>query len=124
MRNTDTQKTAQRSYIAAGALFIIVMIYGIWWTGFTSRFENAPAIMGLLFIGIAVAVSIYCFKKAAEIGVKRREEEEQIRKMERAARTAKNKADEKKTAAKFCPQCGEPLNGYFDICIFCGKKLK
>ena len=34
-----------------------------------------------------------------------------------------NKDDASGTKASFCPYCGEPVNGTFDFCPKCGKKL-
>ena len=108
-------------------------LFGVFWTimavGLGAWFM-AP--FGLIFIGLAVANAIYSFKNASgenrysayEI-VEHTEEPDPLNERCGEVRntTDKKDAEKSKKDSRFCPWCGEAVEGEFVYCNHCGKKL-
>ncbi len=110
-----------------GVVGIFMIGFGIFWTVLASKASAVFALFGVLWTGIAVAMTIYNFKNAT--GENRYsaydityegEEPDPLNEMFGAPyqNARKNNAD-----SNFCPYCGTPAKRDFEYCNNCGKKL-
>lgn len=111
---------------------IFVALFGVIWTLATIRI-GAPfffSLFGILFVGLAIVQGIYHFKNAT--GKNRyssfditEDGEEPDPLNQRFGEENPYAGAERKdgTAAAFCPYCGEPVDGAYEYCPKCGKKL-
>lgn len=113
-----------------GISSIIVALVGVAWTiGAYSMGAGAIfSVFGLAFIAMAVVSAVYNFKNATS---KNRyssfditeDGEETDPWNERFGEKRVPKPDYNNSESKFCPYCGTRVQGDFEFCNQCGKKL-
>lgn len=111
-----------------GIMSIVTGIFGVIWTvAASSMGEGFIALLGVVFIVIAVAQAIYNFKNATSQNrysafdiTDEKEEPDPFN--ERFG--AKTKLPQSAAAgSSFCPYCGNRVSESYEFCNKCGKKL-
>ena len=112
-----------------GGIVGIAMIgFGILWTILASRVSGIFALFGVIWTGIAIAITVYNFKNAT--GKNRysafditdgNEEPDPLNMRFGAPQNAHTQTTDFDN--KFCPYCGAAVDGDFKYCNNCGRKL-
>lgn len=111
-----------------GIIGIFMIGFGILWTLMAARASGIFALFGILWTGIAIAITVYNFKNAT--GKNRystfditdaSEEPDPLN--ERFGRIQEDTQETSDVDSKFCPYCGTAVKGDFEFCNQCGKKL-
>ncbi|MBQ7898031.1 MAG: zinc ribbon domain-containing protein [Clostridia bacterium] len=112
----------------SGVVGIFMIGFGILWTVIAAQASGIFALFGVLWTGVAVIMTIYNFKNAT--GKNRYSAfditdggEEPDPFNERFGNTQSNAHKKDDVDNKFCPYCGNPVDGDFEFCNNCGKKL-
>lgn len=118
----------------SGVMGIFVAVFGVIWTVVALNMGGGIfALFGVVFIIMAVVMTVYNFKNAT--GENRystfdiTDDGEEIDPLnERFGRKRENGGAGNTTADKsggsaFCPYCGAKVEGDFEFCNKCGKKL-
>ena len=112
----------------SGVVGIFMIGFGILWTVIAAQASGIFALFGVLWTGIAIVMPVYNFKNAT--GKNRyssfditdgNEEPDPLN--ERFGNPQSNTQKRDDTDNKFCPYCGNPVDGDFEFCNNCGKKL-
>lgn len=112
----------------SGVVGIFMIGVGVLWTVLAAQTDGVFALFGVLWTGIAVAITIYNFKNATN---KNRyssfditdEAEESDPLNERFGSTQGAAQEHTRADNKFCPYCGAAVKNDFDFCNSCGKRL-
>lgn len=109
-----------------GIVGIFMVGFGILWTLIAAQASPVFALFGVLWTGIAIAMTVYNFKNAT--GKNRYSQfditdgnEEPDPLNERFGSDSVKNAEE--TDSEFCPYCGNKVEGEYEFCNKCGKKL-
>ncbi len=111
-----------------GIVGIFMIGFGILWTVLASQASGIFALFGILWTGIAIAMTVYNFKNAT--GKNRysayditdgSEEPDPLN--ERFGDPQANTQKKIPADNNFCPYCGTPVAGDFVFCNSCGKEL-
>ena len=113
----------------SGVIGIFMIGFGILWTVLAAQASVIFAIFGVLWTCIAIGTTIYNFKNAT--GKNRYStfdivdsEEESDPFNERFGKTGNDSQKKDNNADnKFCPYCGTAVEGDYQYCNNCGKKL-
>ena len=113
----------------SGVIGIFMIGFGILWTVLAAQASGIFAIFGVLCICIAIGTTIYNFKNAT--GKNRYStfdivdsEEESDPFNERFGKTGNDSQKKDNNADnRFCPYCGTAVEGDYQYCNNCGKKL-
>ncbi len=112
----------------SGVLGIFMIGFGIFWTVLAAQASVIFAVFGILWICIAVTVTVYNFKNAT--GKNRYsayditdglEEPDPLN--ERFGNTQSTAQKQNDAGNKFCPYCGTAVENDYEFCNNCGKKL-
>ena len=116
-----------------GVMGIFAAVFGVIWTVSASAMGGGLfALFGLVFIGIAVMITVYNFKNATSknrysaYDITDDGEEPDPLNQRFGGESPKNPdTDDKKPAgAEFCPWCGADVDPDHVFCSKCGKSLK
>lgn len=109
----------------SGIMGIAVAIFGVIWTiAAFSMGGGLFALFGIVFIGVAIAMTVYNFKNATSknrysaFDITSDEEEPDPLNDIFGSREGKEEID-----SAFCPYCGNPVESDYEYCNSCGKKL-
>lgn len=113
----------------SGVIGIFMIGFGILWTVLAAQASVIFAIFGVLWTCIAIGTTIYNFKNAT--GKNRYStfdivdsEEESDPFNERFGKTGNDSQKKDNNADnRFCPYCGTAVEGDYQYCNNCGKKL-
>lgn len=112
----------------SGVVGIFMIGFGIIWTVIAAQASGIFALFGVLWTCIAIAITVYNFKNAT--GKNRysayditdsNEEPDPFNQRFGNAQEATPKQND--VDNKFCPYCGTAVQGDFEFCNNCGKKL-
>ena len=111
-----------------GVVGIFMIGFGILWTCFAARANGIFALFGVLWTGVAIAITVYNFKNATR---KNRysvyditDAGEEPDSLNERFGNPQNTVQKKDNAEnQFCPYCGTSVAGDFKFCHHCGKKL-
>ena len=116
---------------AVGSIFVAV--FGVFWCVAAAAMGGYIMIpFGILVIGLSLYSAFYNYHNATSEDrysvldiVDENEEPDPLNEKYGRARDIEefSSNDASGTKASFCPYCGEPVNGTFDFCPKCGKKL-
>ena len=111
-----------------GVVGIFMIGFGTLWTVIAARASGIFAIFGVLWTGIAIAMTVYNFKNATEKNrysaydiTESNEEPDPLNERFGNPRATAEKQND--VNSKFCPYCGTPVAGDYKYCNSCGKKL-
>lgn len=111
-----------------GVVGIFMIGFGTLWTVIAARASGIFAIFGVLWTGIAIAMTVYNFKNATEKNrysaydiTESNEEPDPLN--ERFGNPQATAEKQNDVNSKFCPYCGTPVAGDYKYCNSCGKKL-
>ncbi len=112
----------------SGVVGIFMIGFGIIWTVIAAQASGIFALFGVLWTCIAIAITVYNFKNAT--GKNRysayditdsNEEPDPLN--QRFGNSKESKPRQNDVDNKFCPYCGTAVQGDFEFCNNCGKKL-
>lgn len=113
----------------SGAVGIFMIGFGILWTIIAGSAFAPMAIFGILWTGIAIVITVYSFKNAtgkkrySQFDIVDSEEEPDPLNERFGNDNEKDFPDQTSDKNKFCPYCGNAVEGDFEYCNKCGKKL-
>ncbi|MCH5198655.1 MAG: zinc ribbon domain-containing protein [Oscillospiraceae bacterium] len=111
----------------SGVVGIFMIGFGILWTVMAAQSSGVVALFGVLWICIAIVITVFSFKNAA--GKNRysvydimdgNEEPDPLNERFGNPQSAR---DERTSYGKYCPYCGAAASNEFEYCASCGKKL-
>ncbi len=112
----------------SGVVGIFMIGFGILWTVIAAQASGIFALFGVLWTCIAIGMTIYNFKNAT--GKNRysayditdsNEEPDPLN--QRFGNAQESKPKQNDVDNKFCPYCGTAVQGDYEFCNNCGKKL-
>ncbi len=112
-----------------GVMGIFVGLFGVVWTVIAAGMGGGVfALFGIIFIAVAVMITIYNFKNATSQNryssfdiTEHGEEPDPLN--ERFGRPQSDAPKQEGVENKFCPYCGTAVAEDFEYCNNCGKKL-
>ena len=112
----------------SGVVGIFMIGFGLFWTILAAQASGIFALFGVLWTGVAIAITVYNFKNATgknryssfDITDAGEEPDPLNERFGEVQETTQAKSD---VDNKFCPYCGSPVKDDFDFCNHCGKKL-
>lgn len=111
----------------SGVVGIFMIGFGILWTVMAAQASGIFALFGVLWTGIAIVITVYNFKNATKKNrysqfdiTDENEEPDPLNERFGNSQTIQKKND---VDNKFCPYCGTAVQGDFEFCNNCGKKL-
>ena len=111
----------------SGVVGIFMICFGIFWTVMAAQASGIFALFGVAWTGIAIVTTIYNFKNATSKDrysafdiTDSDEESEPFNERFGNHQTMQRKSN---AGNKFCPYCGTAVEGDFEFCNNCGKKL-
>ena len=113
----------------SGAVGIFMIGFGIVWTIIAGSAFPPMAIFGILWTGIAVVITVYNFKNAtrknrySQFDIVDSEEEPDPLNGRFGKAFEKDSPEKSDGESRFCPYCGNAVEGDFEYCNKCGKKL-
>lgn len=112
----------------SGIVGIFMIGFGIIWTVIAAQADLVFAVFGVLWTGIAIAMTVYNFKNATKKNrysqfdiVDSSEETDPLNERFGASQSAAPKRNDADN--HFCPYCGTAVSGDFAFCNNCGRKL-
>ena len=115
----------------SGVVGIFVALFGVFWTICAVSMGAWPmGVFGLIFVAIAIVNVVYNFKNAT--GKNRyssfdiTEDGEEIDPWNERfgeKREYTHYSEAQSTESKYCPYCGAKVQGDFEFCNQCGKRL-
>ena len=116
--------------LMGGIMGVALIFFGLLWMVVAIQIGfGFMALFGLVFVGIAIAQTVYNFKNATgenrysafDIVDSQEEDDPLNQRFGKASLPSRSKVSEK--AAAVCPYCGERAGADFVFCKRCGKKL-
>ena len=106
----------------SGVVGIFMIGFGILWTVLAAQASGIFALFGILWTGIAIAITVYHFKNAKsknryssfDIVDSHEEPDPWNEQYGQSPKTAKG---------NFCPYCGAEVTDSYKFCPDCGRKL-
>lgn len=112
----------------SGIVGIFMIGFGILWTVMASQASGIFALFGVLWTSIAVVTTVYNFKNATNKNrysqfdiIDGNEEPDPLNEHFGNSQGSVSKPSD--VDNKFCPYCGTAVQGDFEFCNNCGKKL-
>ena len=115
----------------SGVGSVFCALFGVFWCVFAGAIGAGFMIpFGLLFIGFAIYNAVYHFKNATSEErnsiidiVDSEEESDPLNRKYGRKESGGTTENVPGTSVAFCPYCGTQVDGKFDYCPKCGKKL-
>ena len=110
-----------------GIVGIFMILIGIVWTVMAAQMSIAFSLFGVVWTAIAVINTVYNFKNAT--GKNRfssfdiTDDNEEPDPFNERFGEHDSQKKEQNGQSKFCPYCGIPVEGEYEFCNKCGKKL-
>ena len=115
-----------------GIASVFMGVFGLLWTVFVLYAGGGFfALFGLVFVAIAIVNAVYSFRNATgknrfstfDITDDGEEEDPLNARFGNMAEKAEDKERTASSGSRFCPYCGAPVEGDFEFCNKCGRKL-